>query len=150
MGNNESNSSPLSFKQLPVGFEFPVVSYELGKPLVAKYLEAVGEDTDFLASGIVPPLAIAACAMTALSRSFTVPPGSIHASQELEFLKMVPIGAEISCGGKIAQKLERGRLNLVVLEINVLNQAGEKVMTGKATIAAPHSVRPVRRNFDFF
>ena len=131
-------SSPLSFKQLPVGFEFPPTSYELTKPLIAKYLEAVGEETDFLTSGIVPPLAIAACAMTALSQSFTVPPGSIHASQELEFLKVVPIGSSVSCGGKIAQKLERGSLNLIVLEINVLNQAGDKVMTGRATIAAPN------------
>lgn len=131
-------SSPLSFKQLPVGFEFPPISYELSEPVIGKYLEAVGEETDLLTSGIVPPLAIAACAMTALSQSFTVPPGSIHASQELEFLKMVPIGASISCGGKIAQKVERGSLNLVILEINVMNQAGEKVLTGKATIAAPN------------
>ena len=131
-------SSPLSFKQLPVGFEFPPISYELTEPVIGKYLEAVGEETDLLTSGIVPPLAIAACAMTALSQSATVPPGSIHASQELEFLKVVPIGASISCGGKIAQKLERGSLNLVILEINVMNQAGEKVMTGKATIAAPN------------
>jgi hypothetical protein len=131
-------SSPLSFKQLPVGFEFPPTSYELTETAIVKYLEAVGEETDFLTSGIVPPLAIAACALTALSQSFTVPPGSIHASQELEFLKMVPIGASVSCGGKIAQKLERGSLNLVILEINVLNKAGEKVLTGKATIAAPN------------
>jgi acyl dehydratase len=136
--NEGKQSSPLSFKQLPVGFEFPPTSYQLTEPVIAKYLEAVGETSDFLTSGIVPPLAIVACAMTALSQSFTVPPGSIHASQELEFLRVVPIGTSISCGGKIAQKLERGSLNLVILEINVTNQAGEKVMTGKATIAAPN------------
>ena len=136
--NEGKQSSPLSFKQLPVGFEFPPTSYQLTQPVIAKYLEAVGETSDLLTSGIVPPLAIAACAMTALSHSFTVPPGSIHASQELEFLRVVPIGTSISCGGKIAQKLERGSLNLVILEINVTNQAGEKVMTGKATIAAPN------------
>lgn len=136
--NEGKQSSPLSFKQLPVGFEFPPTRYELTEPVIAKYLEAVGEESDFLTSGIVPPLAIAACAMTALSQSFTVPPGSIHASQELEFLKIVSIGASVSCGGKIAQKLERGSLNLVILEINVTNQAGEKVLTGRATIAAPN------------
>jgi hypothetical protein len=98
----KEQSSPLSFKQLPVGFEFPPTSYELTEAVIGKYLEAVGEETDFLTSGIVPPLAIAACAMTALSQSFTVPP------------------------------------DLVILEINVLNQAGEKVLTGRATIAAPN------------
>ena len=134
----KENGSPLSFKQLPVGFEFPPTSYELTETLIAKYLEAVDEETDFLAAGTVPPLSIAACAMTALSQSFTVPPGSIHASQELEFLKPVPIGARVSCGGRIAQKLERGRLNLIVLEISVLDEDGEKVLAGKATIAAPN------------
>ena len=133
----KENSSPLSFKQLPVGFEFPPTSYELSESIITKYLEAVGELADFLALGIVPPLAIAACAMTALSQSFTVPPGSIHASQELEFLKPVPIGSRVSCGGRLAQKLARGSLNLVMLEISVLDEDGEQVLSGKATIAAP-------------
>ncbi len=130
------NSSPPSFKELPVGFEFPPIGYELNELLITKYLDAV-EEADFPAPGIVPPLAVAACAMTALSQSFTVPPGSIHASQEFEFLKLVPIGATVSCGGRIVQKLDRGRLSLVVLEINALNQDGDKVLTGKATIAVP-------------
>jgi acyl dehydratase len=133
----KENSSPLSFKQLPVGFEFPATSYELSELIIAKYLEAVGESAEFLELGIVPPLATAACAMTALSQSFTVPPGSIHASQELEFLKPVPIGSRVSCSGRIAQKLVRGSLNLVMLEISVLDEDGDKVLSGKATIAAP-------------
>ena len=136
-GNRENINSPASLKELPIGYQFPPIRYELTKPVVAKYLDAVGERQDFLKSGIVPPLAIAACAMTALSQSFVVPPGSIHASQDLEFLKMVPVGATISCGGKIAHKLERGRLNLVSLEISALDQGEEEVLAGKATIAIP-------------
>ena len=138
--NKESNSSPVSFEQLPIGFEFPAISYELSTSVISKYLEAVGESADFLASGITPPLAIAACAMTALSQSFTVPPGSIHASQEFEFLKLVPVGATIKCGGRLVQKLTRGSLNLIVIEINTLNQNRERVLTGKATIAVPNIV----------
>lgn len=129
--------SPISFEQLVAGYEFPSTSYQLSEPVISKYLEAVGGQQHFLTSGIVPPLAIAAYAMTALSQSFSVPPGSIHASQEFEFLKLVPIGTTISCGGKIAQKVQRGRLHLVVLEINALNQDKEKVLSGKATIAVP-------------
>jgi len=129
--------SPISFEELAVGYEFPATNYELSKSLIARYLEAVGGQQYFLTSGVVPPLAIAAYAMTALSQSFSVPPGSIHASQEFEFLKLVPIGSTVSCGGKIAQKVQRGRLYLVVLEINALNQDKEKVLSGKATIAVP-------------
>lgn len=129
--------SPISFEELAVGYEFPATNYELSQPLIARYLEAVGGQQYFLTSGVVPPLAIAAYAMTALSQSFSVPPGSIHASQEFEFLKLVPIGSTVSCGGKIVQKVQRGRLYLVVLEINALNQDKEKVLSGKATIAVP-------------
>jgi len=129
--------SPISFEELVVGYEFPATNYELSKSLIARYLEAVGGQQYFLTSGVVPPLAIAAYAMTALSQSFSVPPGSIHASQEFEFLKLVPIGSTVSCGGKIVQKVQRGRLYLVVLEINALNQDKEKVLSGKATIAVP-------------
>jgi len=129
--------SPISFEELAVGYEFPATNYELSKSLIAKYLEAVGGQQYFLTSGVVPPLAIAAYAMTALSQSFSVPPGSIHASQEFEFLKLVPIGSTVSCGGKIVQKVQRGRLYLVVLEINALNQDKEKVLSGKATVAVP-------------
>jgi len=138
MGNKESNSSVPSFDKLPIGYEFPLVRYELSRSMVAKYLEAVGEREDFLAAGVVPPLAIAACAITALSQSITVPPGSIHASQDFEFLKLVPIGATIGCGGKMAQKLERGRLKLIGIELYAINQDQETILTGKATIAAPN------------
>lgn len=128
---------PTSFEQLAVGYEFPPATYQLSGSVISKYVEAVGGQQDFLASGIVPPLAIGAYAMNALSQSFSIPPGSIHASQEFEFLKVVPIGTTITCCGKIAQKVERGRLSLVVLEINGLNQDKEKVLTGKATVAIP-------------
>jgi len=128
---------PTSFEQLAVGYEFPPVTYQLSESAISKYVEAVGEQQDFLTSGTVPPLAIGAYAMNALSQSFSIPPGSIHASQEFEFLKVVPIGTTITCCGKIAQKVERGRLSLVVLEINGLNQDKEKVLTGKATVAIP-------------
>jgi acyl dehydratase len=129
--------SPISVEELAVGYEFPATNYELSQPLIARYLEAVGGQQYLLASGVVPPLAIAAYAMAALSQSFSVPKGAIHAAQELEFLKSVPIGTTISCSGKVVQKVQRGPLYLLVLEINALNQDKEKVLSGKATIAVP-------------
>lgn len=127
----------ISIDQLAVGYEFPSTSYELSKSVIGKYLAAVGRQQHFLTEGIVPPLAMAAYAMTALSQSFSVPKGAIHAAQELEFLKSVPIGTTISCSGKVVQKVQRGQLYLLVLEINALNQDKEKVLSGKATVAVP-------------
>lgn len=120
----------LSFEQLVTGYEFPTTRYELDLSIISKYLIAVGlQSAEF-----VPPLAIAAYAMSALSKSLVLPPGTIHASQELEFLQPVPIGATISCQGRVAQKLSRGKLNLLTIELSVLSQAKEKILSGKATL----------------
>ncbi len=129
---------PTSFEKLAVGHQFPPASYELTQSVIAKYVAAVGEKQAFLEEDTVPPLGMAAYAINALSGQFSIPPGSIHASQDFHFIKRVPIGTTISCIGKIAQKVERGRLTLVVLEIDAVNQANnEKVLTGKSTIAIP-------------
>lgn len=138
MENIQNNFSPQSLNKLPVGFEFPPTILKLSNSVISKYLEAIDDSTDFLESGFVPPLILAACANTALTKSFIAPPGTIHVSQDFEFLKTVAIGDAVNCRGAIAQKLERGRLNLIVLEINILNQNGDKVLSGKATITVPN------------
>ena len=86
----------------------------------------------------MPPLAIAAYVMTALSKSVILPPGSIHASQELEFFKLVPVGTSISCRSRVAQKLNRGKLHLLMIELEALNRDEEKVLSGKATLILPN------------
>ncbi|MFC2024733.1 hypothetical protein ACFLTJ_04100, partial [Chloroflexota bacterium] len=137
MENKESNFSPQSLSELPVGFEFQPTILQLSELHISKYLEAIDDSIDFVSLGLVPPLILAACANTALTKSFTAPPGTIHVSQDFEFLKTVAVGDAVSCRGVIAQKLERGRLSLIVLEINILNQNGDKVLSGKATITVP-------------
>ena len=131
----EGANSPLNFEQLAVGFEFAPAAYYLDSSLVSKYLKSVGADED--AAKYVPPLAIAAYAMAALAKSLALPPGSIHAAQELEFLKLVPVGTSISYRGRVAQKLSRGKLNMLVIELDALDQSGEKVLSGKATLILP-------------
>ena len=133
------NKLPLSFDQLDEGYEFSSSSFDINSSFVSKYLEAVDrqEEQDHLASGFAPPLAIVARVMTELSKSLELPPGSIHASQELEFFKLVPVGAAITCRSRVAQKLNRGKLRLLAIELDALNQDEEKVLSGKATLILP-------------
>ena len=130
----KDNRSPVSFEQLVVGYDFPPASYELSVPVISKYLEAVGGRGE---AEFAPPMAIAAYVMTAMSQSLTLPPGSIHASQDLEFCKLVPIGTTIECHGRVAQKIQRGKLNLLTIELEPLNQDKERVLSGKATLVLP-------------
>jgi len=125
----------ISYGELIPGYEFPPATYELSASLVSKYLKAV----DSAGDGFVPPLAITACAIAAMTGSFSLPSGTIviHASQELEFFKLVPIGATIECHIGVAQKITRGKMSILILEFEVLDKGKEKVQSGRATIALP-------------
>ena len=125
----------VNYEELTPGYEFSPTSYELSASLVSKYLQAV----DGAGDGFVPPLAITACVIAAMSGSFSLPPGTIaiHASQELEFFKLVPIGATIECHTRVAQKITRGKMSMLILELEIFDQGNEKVQSGKTTIALP-------------
>ena len=123
----------ISYEDLTPGYEFPPTSDELSPSLISKYLKAV----DSLGDDFVPPLAIAAHAMTAMTGVLSLPPGTIHASQDFEFRKLVPIGATVSCQAKVVRKLARGRMRMLVLELNIFDQSKERVQSGKATIILP-------------
>ena len=79
-------------------------------------------------------MAIAAFTMAAVAEAMDLPDGAIHASQELEFFKMVPVGATIDCRGRVAQNINRGKLNLLAIELEALDQNQEKVLGGQATL----------------
>ena len=125
----------ISYEELIPGYEFPPAKYELNASLVSKYLKAVDSADD----GFVPPLAITARAIAAMAGAFSLPPGAIaiHASQELEFFKLLPIGATIECHSRVARKITRGKMSMLILELEVFDQSKEKVQSGKATIALP-------------
>jgi hypothetical protein len=125
----------ISYEELVSGYKFPPATFELSASFVSKYLRAVDGSGD----GFVPPLAITACAIVAMTKAVPVPPGTIaiHAAQELEFFKLVPIGATVDCHIEVAQKIARGKMSMLVLDIEILDRGKEKVQSGRATIALP-------------
>ena len=125
----------ISYEELTPGHKFPSTKYELSASFVSKYLKAVDSKGD----GFVPPLAITACVIAATIKSVPIPPDTIaiHASQELEFFKVVPIGTTIECHIGVLQKISRGKMNMLILELEVIDKDKEKVQSGKATIALP-------------
>jgi hypothetical protein len=124
-----------SYEELTPGYKFPPTTFELSASFVSKYLKAVDSESN----GFVPPLAITACAIAATTKSVPLPPDTIaiHASQELEFFKTVPIGTTIECHIGVLQKISRGKMSMLILEIEVFDKDKEKVQLGKATIALP-------------
>lgn len=129
----------MNYEQLTPGYEFPPTSYELSASLISKYMQAI----DGRVNGFVPPLAITACAIATMAGSISLPPGTvaIHASQDLEFFKAVPIGATVECHIRVSQKIARGKMGMLILQLEILDQGKEKVQAGKATIALPTEER---------
>ena len=125
----------ISYEELTPGYKFPPATYELSASFVSKYVKAV----DSAGDGFVPPLAITACAIATMTKSIPLPPGTIaiHASQELEFFKLVPVGATIECHIGVAQKIARGKMSMLILELEIFDKGKEKVQSGRATIALP-------------
>ncbi|MEL7489041.1 MAG: MaoC/PaaZ C-terminal domain-containing protein, partial [Pseudomonadota bacterium] len=63
-------------------------------------------------------------------------PGAIYLSQELEFLKPVRLGDEITVSVVVAEKRERNR---IALDCECRNQKGETVLVGQAVVLAPET-----------
>lgn len=133
-----SKRQKIEYHQIEVGFEFCPASYRLDSSMIATYLEAVEETSSLYQSAeLVPPIAVAAYAMAALSEGISLPPGSIHVSQELEFLDIVNVEDTIICNAKVIRKQDRGRLHLMTVGLNVFNQNQKKVLKGKTSFVLP-------------
>jgi len=138
MGSETNSSiSPKEFKDLKTGHNFSPVSYELTPSSISKFEEAVG--TRSPSANLVPPLATLAYAMKAVFQFIEIPPGSIHASQEAEFLKPVAIGSCLNYHAQIAQKTSRSKMNIIAVKINAFDQDEEMVLSAVTTLITPYS-----------
>ena len=128
----------IEYSQLEAGYEFPPSSYKLDNSIVATYLKAV-EDMSSLYqdAGLIPPMAIAAYAMAALSESMCLPPGAIHVSQEFEFINTANINDTVVSCARVRRKQRRGKFHLLVIDLNVSNQKQKAVLAGKTSFILP-------------
>jgi len=133
-----ANQQRVEFSQLEPGHEFPHASCALETSLIEVYLEATEETYPaYRQEKLVPPTAVAAYAMTALAEGIELPPGTIHISQEIEFLKPAYVNNTITSHARVSGKRSRGKLELLTIDIDIINQNGEPVLAGKTTFLAP-------------
>jgi acyl dehydratase len=131
----------MNYYDLPLNYEFPSSSFTLDQDVVSKYLAATRDThTLFAREGYVPPMAVGALAVSALSKEVSFPPGTVHVSQEFEFAAPLRVGAQVSCRSKVTRNLHRGGLYLMSIEILVLDAKQQKVLTGKVGFVLPEPV----------
>jgi acyl dehydratase len=122
---------------LEKGYEFPRASFDLSDEWVDAYVASVEDEAiGALDGGFVPPMAVAALAIRALLKHASLPPGTLHAGQELTFSAPVCRGEALTVAARIASRGERAGWALMGVELRVA-RGGEAVMTGRATISFP-------------
>jgi acyl dehydratase len=128
---------PTSLAALPKGYEFPPTNFTLSREWVARYAAAVGDETTGkLDADLVPAMALATLSIRALIEASPLPPGTLHAGQELSFRRAVRVGEELTANARIVSRGERAGWVLMSVDFEV-SAAGGPVMTGRATVTFP-------------
>ena len=107
---------------------------------IAAYVDAVSDSsrpTSADGAPLAPPMAIAALALSAVINALQIPGGTIHAGQELEFGKAMPVGATVTCAATLAQNSMRRGWRFLVVNLTAADGDGNAVMSGKSTIMLP-------------
>ena len=129
-----------SFEQLEAGLEFPPISYDLDAEIISRYVRAVGETSSLYENNeLVPPTAIVAFALLALTENISLLPGTIHISQEIQSLGIASVGDTVTYHAKVSRKQERGNMRLLDIGFDASNQTSVMLMQGKMSFILPES-----------
>ncbi len=115
--------------------QFELGDWHLTEGWVRLYVDAVAvSHSNYLKDGLVPPLALTACALGALLEKLELPSGAIHSLQEMETLKPLAVGARITGVAAVERPRERGGLMFTTVGYTLTDSDGFPVQTGKTTV----------------
>jgi acyl dehydratase len=131
-----------TIEALEKGHQFSATSFVLDEEAVACYVEAVEDEAlprlaQAEGKAWVPPMAVAALALRSLIEEMTLPAGSIHASQELEFVRAVEAGERITCRAWLSHRSQRGGWWVLAVEMEGADESGQAVLAGRLTVMVP-------------
>ena len=119
-------------------FRFPPVIFSIDSSMRSAYLKAVEDNTNIYdENGYIPPTAVAALAMAAMGKQMDLPPGSIHVSQEYSFANTINLGERLTSQASVKRNLERGKIHMLTIEINIKNEKKETVVSGETGFILP-------------
>ena len=131
----------IDYAELVPGQRVSRRSYVLDGEIIADYMAAVQDQSAMLDSNegkqLVPHMSIAALTVGGVVQDLQIPGGSLHVGQELDFLRAVPLGETLVCEATLKQNSVRGGWRFMVLESEVQDSEGRRVMAGKSTVILP-------------
>src|SRR4030042_3361050 len=128
----------IDYEALTTGFEFEPSGFNIDGESVNKYLDAVdGGKSIYEKNNTVPPMSIAALAMTAMAEGLSLQPGAVHVSQDIQFLNTVNIDEELTSYARVNRIVKRGKIHMLSIGINVVNEKNISVLAGKNRFILP-------------
>ena len=130
----------IDYSKLEAGQQLSSQPLVLDAKAVGDYVAAVSDASNPTAGDgtpLVPPMAIAALALSAVINTLQIPGGTIHASQELGFGASVTVGEAVKCTATLAQNTVRRGWRFLVVNMEATSERGSTVMEGKSTIMLP-------------
>src|SRR5262245_11685034 len=137
------------FEEVPVGAEItPLVKAPIRQIQLTRYAGASGDfnpihqDDEFArAAGMGGVFAHGMLSMGFVAQALTdwAGPGTVR-KLGVRFTGLVRLKDVVTCRGRVLGKSSKDELNVVDLEVWAENQGGEKVVTGRATLALPSKV----------
>lgn len=121
-----------------VGQEISGTSFLLGPAMAQAYTSAVEESSPvYRDTDLVAPTAIAALGVRTILKELALPPGTLHAAQEISMSRAVSTGEEISCAAKVTQSSQRRGWQFVVVKFSLADREGKTVLDGRTTLMVP-------------
>lgn len=131
------NSIDPGYNSLIAGDVVSERSYNIDNRMIEQYITAV-QDTSFQNDdSFVPPMCISALSLRGAIEDLKIPSGTLHASQEITFIKPVSINQSLSCHAKISSNTLRGDWRFMAIVLSVTDMNEIEVMSGKSTIMLP-------------
>ena len=116
------------------GYCFRRTEFQLTQEWVADYVGVVEDSA--IGAEVTPPMAVATQAIRILLSEMPLPPGALHGGQDLEFLRPVGRGEQLSLQARVANNSSRRGLTVVAVDLVVEDKSGATVMRGRSTIMA--------------
>ena len=128
----------MDYSLLKPGHSLTPRRVNLSQKAVTDYIQAVGDDSPlYTHHSLVPPSALVALGLKGIIGELSIPGGTIHAGQEVEFYRAVETDQELSCLAIIAQNAVRGQWRFLTIDFSLQDVEGRLVMKGKSTILLP-------------
>ena len=132
-------TEPIDLDKLVPGYAFPLVRISIDAARAAAYLRATeGEGEPFEAAGTVPPMAVTALAIAAMGEAMALPAGTVHVSQDATFHRPARLGEVLISRAMVSRRVNRGKINLINVGINVADPSDLPVMTAETSFVLPN------------